>query len=187
VKIGFFASSTDVQFHDLIFGDIFTQTQKTMEFLTTKYLKSRISYEGIQRIETLPVPPEALREAVLNALIHRDYSVTAPIQIRVFAARLDIWNPGKSPEGWDEQTLRKNHRSRPWNQLIASAVFLAGEVESWGRGFDLIFQKCKAAGAPKPTVSYDFKSREMSLSFPYRTQIDSVQTPSSNPSSSSLA
>ena len=65
-----------------------------------QYLKAAISYRGIHRLETLPVPDEALREALLNALIHWDYSVGAPIQIRVRDDRLSIWNPGELPEGW---------------------------------------------------------------------------------------
>ena len=84
----------------LVDGDLFTQAAKTIELLTTKYLKAAISYQGIQRIESLPVPEPALREAVLNAIIYRDYAVGAPIQIRVYPDRLAIRNPGELPEGW---------------------------------------------------------------------------------------
>lgn len=83
VKVGYFRTDSDLVYHDEIHGDLFTQAQKTLEVLLTKYLRAAISYQGIQRVERLPVPEAALREALLNAIIHRDYSVGAPIQIRV--------------------------------------------------------------------------------------------------------
>ncbi len=94
IKIGYFDSETDLRYHDEVCGDLFSQVSKTMDLLMTKYLKALISYDGIQRVETYPVPGDALREAVLNAVIHRDYAVAAQIQIRVYVDRLKIWNPG---------------------------------------------------------------------------------------------
>ena len=75
---------------DEVHGDLFTQVGKTMELLLTKYLKAGISYQGIQRVETFPVPEAALREAVLNAIIHKDYASGAPIQISMYADKLMI-------------------------------------------------------------------------------------------------
>jgi predicted HTH transcriptional regulator len=69
---------------------LFTQVDKTMELLLSKYLKAAISYEGIQRVESYPIPESALREAVLTAIVHRDCAVAAPIQIRVHEDRLRI-------------------------------------------------------------------------------------------------
>ena len=77
--------------------------------LLTKYLKAVISYDGIVRVETFPVPRAALREALLNALVHRDYAVTAPVQIRVYENRLRMWNPAVLPEGWTLDTLLGAH------------------------------------------------------------------------------
>ncbi len=66
VKIGFFRTNADLLYHDEIHGDLFSQVEKTIELLITKYLKAGISYQGIQRMETLPVPEAALREGVLE-------------------------------------------------------------------------------------------------------------------------
>ena len=85
VKIGFFRTDDDLLYHDEIHGDLFTQVEQTMNLLLTKYLRAGISYVGIQRVESLPVPEAALREAVLNAIIHKDYSSGTPIQ----AMRID--------------------------------------------------------------------------------------------------
>jgi hypothetical protein len=73
--------------------------ETTVALLPSQDLEAGISYEGI-RIESYPMPEPALREAVVNAIVHRDCAVGAPIQIRVYAERLSIWNPGELPENW---------------------------------------------------------------------------------------
>jgi hypothetical protein len=79
-----FRSESDLVYHDEVRGELFRQVDRTLDLLLTKYLKAAIHYEGIQRIERFPVPRAALREALLNALVHRDYAVGAPVQIRVY-------------------------------------------------------------------------------------------------------
>lgn len=152
VKIGYFASESDLRYHDEINGDLFTQVDKTMELLLTKYLKAAISYEGIQRVESYPMPEGALREALLNAVIHRDYAVPAPIQIRVYADRLLIWNPGELPENWSEAKLLSPHPSQPYNPDVANAFFRAGEIEAWGRGIERVLEACREAGTSEPRI-----------------------------------
>lgn len=134
VKIGFFRSESDLAYHDLIQGDLFTQAAKTIDLVRTKYLKAAITYQGLQRIERYPVPDAALREAVLNALVHRDYAIGAPVQIRVYEDRLRIWNPAVLPDGWTVKTLLGTHSSTPFNPSIAHVFFRSGEIETWGRG-----------------------------------------------------
>lgn len=155
IKIGYFDSETDLRYHDEVCGDLFTQVSKTMDLLMTKYLKALISYEGIQRVETYPVPEGTLREAVLNAVVHRDYAVAAQIQIRVYADRLKIWNPGGLPENWSLERFLGQHPSQPSNPDIANAFFRAGEVESWGRGIQRIFEACLEADTPEPTIQVE--------------------------------
>ena len=100
VKIGYFTDESDLRHHDVISGDLFTQVDKTMEMLLVKYLKAGISYDGIYRVERYSMPEPALREALLNAVVHRDYAVPTPIQIQVHDDRLQIYNAGSLPEGW---------------------------------------------------------------------------------------
>ncbi len=170
VKIGYFASESDLRYHDEIEGDLFTQVSKTMELLLTKYLKALISYEGIQRVESYPMPESALREAVLNAVVHRDYAVPAPIQIRVYEDRLKIWNPGELPDDWTEARLLEPHSSQPYNPDIANAFFRAGEIESWGRGIQRIFDACREAGTPEPRLQVQGREFWFEFPFPATTQ-----------------
>ena len=165
VKIGFFRSESDLAYHDEVHGDLFTQVAATIDMLQPKYLKAAISYEGIQRIERFPVPNEALREAILNALVHRDYAVAAPVQIRVYEDRLRIWNPAVLPEGWGLDDLLREHASLPYNPNVANTFFRAGEIEAWGRGIQLIFQACRDAGTPAPRLS--LSGNDLWLEFPY--------------------
>ncbi len=109
VKIGFFRDAAELVYHDEVNGDLFTQARQTLDLLLTKYLKAAVGYQDIVRVERFPVPREALREAVLNALVHRDYMVPAPVQIRVYDDKLVLWNPAVLPEGWTAQTLLQPH------------------------------------------------------------------------------
>jgi len=165
VKIGFFRSVSDLVYHDEVTGDLFTQAQQTLDLLFTKYLKAAVTYQGIQRVERFPVPRAALREAVLNALVHRDYAVPAPIQIRVYEDRLSLWNAASLPEGWTLETLRSRHASHPYNPEIANAFFRAGEIEAWGRGIEGIFQACRDEAAPEPQLTYE--ANGLWLEFPF--------------------
>ncbi len=168
IKIGYFASVSDLRYQDEVCGNLFAQVSKTMDLLTTKYMKAMISYEGIQRIETFPVPREALRETLLNAVIHRDYGSSAQIQIRVYANRLKIWNPGSLPAGWSLEKLLGEHPSQPPNPDIANAFFRAGEIESWGRGIKRIFDACRESGTPEPAIEvYPEISMEFKFSQSY--------------------
>ena len=152
VKIGYFRTNVDLLYHDEIHGDLFMQVSSTMDLLLTKYLKAGISYAGIQRVESLPVPEAALREAVLNAILHKDYSSGTPVQISVYEDKLMLWNPGELPQDWTVARLKAKHPSHPFNPSVANVFFRAGQIESWGRGIERIFSSCTTAGMPPPAL-----------------------------------
>jgi ATP-dependent DNA helicase RecG len=155
IKIGFFKNEADLIFQDEIHGNLFDQVEQTMDLLFTKYIKAIISYEGISRVETYEYPQEALREALLNAVAHKDYSGGTPIQIKVYDDRIMIWNEGHLPENWTINNLLKTHASRPFNPDIANTLFRSGYIESWGRGIAKMTEHCIAAGIPKPNFVYE--------------------------------
>lgn len=154
VKIGFFETDDDLRFQDEVHGNLFEQIEKTMDLLLTKYLKAEISYEGISRVERYNYPEEALREALLNAIAHKDYSGGTPIQISVYDDKIIIWNEGQLPENWTVKNLLEKHASKPYNPDVANTLFRCGYIESWGRGTIKIIKECKKAGIPEPVFSY---------------------------------
>ena len=167
VKVGFFREGMDLVYQDEVHGNLFQQIVKLMDLLCTKYMKAIITYEGIQRIETLPMPREALREALLNACINKDYAEPSPIQIRVYENKLEIINGGVLPEGWTVETLLSSHRSMPYNPDIANTFFRAGEIEAWGRGIDRIITACKNDGFSTPEFRYDASGIWTTFKFEY--------------------
>ena len=103
-----------------------------------------------KRIERYFVPEAALREALLNALCHSRYDIGIPVQISVYEDRLYIANCGQLPENWTIENLMGKHASKPYNPNIAHVFYLAGFIESWGRGIEKICTACKEAQLPAP-------------------------------------
>lgn len=162
-KIGFFESDADLRYQDEIHGSILEQVDKVMEVLHLKYMKAKISYEGIQRIERYFVTDEALRKALLNTLCHKQYESCIPIQISVYEDCLYIANCGKLPENWTVDNLMSKHASRPYNPSIANVFYLAGLIESWGRGIEKICQSCIEDSSPLP--EYTINSGDIMIKF----------------------
>jgi len=163
IKIGFFVTDDDLRYQDEVHGNLFEQVEKTLELLHTKYLKAYISYKGLQRLETFLFPDAALREALLNAVVHKDYSSGIPIQISVYDDKIVFWNAGGLPENWTLRKLLGKHASHPFNPLIANAFFRAGYIESWGRGIEKMNRECREHDI-KPPV-YDFGMSGLMLTF----------------------
>lgn len=156
LKIGRFLTEADLQTSDVVEGNLFEQLESALEILRTKYLKSEIRFEGIHRREILEYPHEALREGIINALIHRDYLGTSTIQIRVYNDRLVMMNEGKFPPEVPVEKLKTEHISKPRNVLLAGAFYKAGFIESWGRGTIKIVEKCLEQGLPEPDFKEEF-------------------------------
>lgn len=150
VKIGYFETDAELIYQDEIHGSLLEQVDKIVELVYLKYMKARISYENMQRIERYFVPEDALREAILNALCHKQYQSGVPVQISVYEDRLYIANGGCLPEKWTLNNLMQKHASVPYNPNIAHVFYLAGFIESWGRGIEKICAACKNANVPMP-------------------------------------
>lgn len=155
VKIGFFRTDADLLYQDEVYGNLFEQARKTLDLLLTKYMKAYIHYEGVTRIDRFLFPPEALRELILNALVHRDYGSGTPIQIRVYDDQLWISNDGFLPPGWTVEHLLSSHVSKPYNPLIAGAFFRTGDIESWGRGIEKVRAACVENHTDFPSFRFE--------------------------------
>jgi len=162
-KIGFFRTDADILYQDEIRGSFLDQVDKIVETIRVKYMKAKISYEGVTRIERYFVPEVALREAVLNALCHKDYARGIPAQISVYEDRLYVSNVGFLPFGWTAENILQKRESLPRNPLVARAFYFAGFIENWGRGVEKIFEECREANVPNPT--YCIGSSDVMLKF----------------------
>lgn len=163
IKIGYFKSGIeDISFDDEIYGSLFEQYNKTFDLLTTKYGKALMSYER-QRIETFEYPEKALREALLNAIAHKDYSNTNPIDIKVYEDKLVIRNEAELPENWSINNLLKEHPSKPYNPNIANTFHRAGYIERWGRGINKIIKECREHKLPEPIFQYEAPDFKLTL------------------------
>jgi len=155
-KIGRFLSETDVQSSEVIEGNLIDQVDTIMDILRLKYLKAYISYEGVHRREKLEYPYEALREAVINALIHRDYTNTTNLQIRVYDDKLVMYNGATLSEEVPVEKFSQPHQSKPYNPIMAMVFYKCGFIENWGKGTLNIIDECLKYGLPKPSFAYEW-------------------------------
>ena len=153
IKIGKFGKTDDeLLSQEVIEGNAFELANQTLEILDKKYFTKLISYDGLHRVETTEYPYEAIREVLLNAIVHRQYQ-GAPIQISIYDDKLMIWNYGTLPESITLEDLKHKHASHPRNPILADVFFKGGLIESWGRGTLKIISECKAAGLPEPEIT----------------------------------
>lgn len=101
------------------------------------------------------IPPEVIREAIVNAVAHRDYTSNGSVQVMVFADRVEVWNPGSLPPSLTLAQLRRPHGSIPANPLLAEPLYLTQYIERLGTGTGDMIRRCRELGLPEPTFSLD--------------------------------
>ncbi|MHB8767287.1 MAG: ATP-binding protein [Deferrisomatales bacterium] len=117
-------------------GHAFTILDEAMLFLRRHLpVAGRIEPGLFERVDEPLFPLAALREALVNALCHRDYSIAGgAVSLALYDDRLEIWSDGTLPFGLRPEDLKRDHASRPRNPLIAEVFYRRGLVERWGRG-----------------------------------------------------
>ena len=151
-KIGRFHSNiADLVSQEMIECSIIQMADRVVRMLKDKFLTMPIHYEGLQRIESLEVPEDALREILYNAICHKDY-LGPQIQMRVWDHHVEVWNNGELPAAITPKNIEKVHASYPRNKNLAFVFYKAGFIESWGRGWQKICDGFQTAGLPKPTI-----------------------------------
>jgi ATP-dependent DNA helicase RecG len=152
VMIGRFgADSEELIFQEPLEGNLVFLLEEVQSMLNYKFFKKPIDFEGMHRREGDEYPVAALREMLLNALVHKKY-MGAAIQIRVFDDKISIWNEGTLPNGMTIDNLKTEHNSKSPNPVLADACFKAGYIDTWGRGTLKIFKACEKAGMPEPQI-----------------------------------
>lgn len=139
-------------------GDVFELVDQATSFVMSRlnnWTGTR-NENGTASIPTRPeLPMEAVQEAIVNAVCHRDYRSNGSVQVMLFRNRLEIWNPGILPFGLTIQKLYEDHKSIPANPLLAEPMYYKGYIEKAGTGTGDIVEKCLAYGLPQPTYQQD--------------------------------
>ncbi len=154
-RIGRFKSPTEVVDTIIVKGNLFEQVEALVNAIK-KHINVRYVIEDIHRKDVWDYPLPAIREACINALIHRDYMDSAEIQIKVYDDHIWFWNPGGLPEGITIDDLKREHASKPRNRLLAMVFYYAGLIERWGTGTTRIVDLCKKQGLSDPEFKEEF-------------------------------
>ncbi len=152
----------------MIETDLIRQVDEVMKFIT-RNISVRYEFEGKpKRKEVWDYPLGALREAVINAIVHRDYAAPSNIQVEIYDDRIEIWNPGRLLPGITVEDLyKKEHRSVIRNRQIAQVFYDIGYIEKYGSGTIKIIELCKQHGIPLP----DFKEVTGGFSVIFRKSV----------------
>ena len=137
-------------------GDLFEQADQARDFVLAKINRAVGTREvSITAPATYELPADAVGEALVNAIAHRDYHSNASVEVRLFSDRLEVWNPGVLPGTLTLDGLREDHPSVPNNPLIAESLYLTRYIEKAGSGTQRMIELCREAGLPAP----DFEQR----------------------------
>jgi ATP-dependent DNA helicase RecG len=138
-------------------GSLFSLVETLVSFVQSHIpVVSSLAPNELQRRDRLAYPLPAVREAIVNALVHRDYSAfDGGMTVAVYDERMEFWNSGSLPEAMTVEDLRTTHPSRPINPDIAQVCFLYGLMERWGIGTQRIIRACVESGLPEPDWKVD--------------------------------
>lgn len=151
VRIGFFGGRAGSPiFEDEVTGSLIEQVHRTVELIFDKYLADTGPVRPRGTHGSPPLPRDAVHEAVLNAVAHKNYESGTPIQVSVFVDRLCIDNVGRPPRTWTVTALLGRHTSRPNNPNLVSALRSLGIIDGWGNGVGAMRMECIEAGLPEP-------------------------------------
>jgi ATP-dependent DNA helicase RecG len=133
-------------------GNAFELLQRAQRFLRDHLpIGGRVVPNVFERTDDPLYPPVALREALTNALCHRDYAMPGgSVGIGIYDDRLEITSVGHLPFGLTPFDLKRPHTSQPWNPLMASVFFRRGLIEQWGRGTLRMLELTEEAGLLEP-------------------------------------
>ena len=132
-------------------GTAFALVDQAVDFVLSK-INRRIGTraESARASRTYEIPVEVVTEAVVNAVVHRDYTDNGSVQVMLFSDRLEVRNPGRLPPLLTLENLREAHRSVPGNPLLGEALYLTAYIERMGTGTLDMIRRCVETGLPEP-------------------------------------
>ena len=144
--------------HQIYMGDVFELADQATRFVMShisNWVGTRETGDTAEVPTKFELPYDAVKEAIVNAIVHRDYTSNASVQVMLFKDRLEVWSPGSLPHGMTIGKLSKTHKSVPVNPLLARAMYLKGYIEKSGTGTEDMIAKCKEWGIPAPEWTED--------------------------------
>lgn len=129
-------------------GPVFEQLENAQRFLM-QYLRCSAVIESTRRQDVYEIPIKALRESLVNAILHRNYLVHAFIQVSIFDDRVEILSPGGLYDNLSKEEMMTG-LSRLRNPLLAGTFHRMNIAEQWGTGIHRIINACAQAGLPEP-------------------------------------
>ncbi len=143
--------SKPIPFYQVYKGDVFDLVDQAVDFVLSKInLAVGTREHSVQAPVAYEMPPEVVREAVVNAVAHRDYTSNGSVQVMLFSDRLEVWNPGTLPPSLTLEKLKRPHGSVPANPLLAEPLYLTKYIERMGTGTGDMIKRCKKAGLAEP-------------------------------------
>lgn len=176
IRVGFFDTGNRMTDSLLIRGSIISQLQEMLDLLYEDYFPNLV-HDSFNEI--IPPPEFAVEEALVNAIVHKDYASGMPINVSIYPDRLFVENVGRPPEGWTLDDLLGKHSSRPNNLKLAKALHMGNLFDGWGNGISLIEKECRNAHTPAPI--FHMHADEMSVEFPYGRTAEDVEDDGSTP------
>ena len=162
LRLAHFRGTTTDRFEDnrQIRGNAFALLDEAERFMRSRLpISGRIVPDLFERVDDPLYPVEALREAVANALCHRDYSGGGgSVSIGIFDDRLEVTSAGRLPFGQSVDDLIRVHTSQPWNPLMANVFYMRGIIDQWGRGTLKIIDLTRRAELRTATFESDAHS-----------------------------
>ena len=178
VQTAVFAGTDRLTFLDIqqYKGNIFTLLEKSEGYIK-EHMNWRVEIGRLQREEIPEVPVKAIREALINSLCHRDYDAPESNKIAIYKDRIDIYNPGRFPEGYTpEDFLSGEQNSIPRNPLIADTLYKSKDIEKWGSGLKRIYEECRQSN-----VKVEYKTLKDGFSVVFYRKEGFGETPQKTP------
>lgn len=140
-----------IPFYQVYKGTTFELVDQAVNFVLSKInLAVGTREHSTQAPVEYEMPPEVVREAIVNAVAHRDYTSNGSVQVMLFSDRLEVWNPGTLPPSLTLEKLRHPHGSVPGNPLLAEPLYLTKYIERMGTGTGDMIARCRKAGLKEP-------------------------------------
>ena len=137
-------------------GTVFELVDQAVDFVMSKITRAvGTRAQGPEAPVEYELPRDAVAEAIVNAVAHRDYASNASVQVMLFSDRLEVWNPGELPPPLTMEKLRSPHASIPHNPLVSDPLFLARYIEKAGTGTLDMIALFREAGLPEPEFRQD--------------------------------